>query len=50
MRFLVSVLYSGRPMDMESPICLSLAAETVFLHLENEFPLNLKINISAGLI
>jgi hypothetical protein len=43
MGFPLSVLCSGRPIELEKPHILPLAAETGFCDLKSKFPLILKI-------
>jgi hypothetical protein len=47
MGFPLSVLCSGRPIEMDKPHNLALAAETGFLRFKEQVPLNFKNKISV---
>jgi hypothetical protein len=47
MGFLLSVLCSRRPIELDKQHILALAAETVFLQFKEQVPLNFKNKISA---
>jgi hypothetical protein len=47
MGFPLSVLCSSRPIELDKPHILALAAETVFLQIKEQVPLNFKNKISA---
>jgi hypothetical protein len=47
MSFLLSVLCSGRPIELDKPHILALAIETVFLRFKEQVPHNFKNKISA---
>jgi hypothetical protein len=47
MGFPLSVICSGRPIELDKPHILALAAETVFLLFKEQVPLNFKKEISA---
>jgi hypothetical protein len=47
MGFPLSVICSGRPVEMDEPHILALAAETGFLLFKEQVPLKLKKEISA---
>jgi hypothetical protein len=47
MGFPLSVLCSGRPIELDKPHILALAAETGFLQFKEQVPLNFKNKISA---
>jgi hypothetical protein len=48
MGFPLSVLCSGRPIELDKPHILALAAETGFLRFKEQVPLNFK-NISGSM-
>jgi hypothetical protein len=47
MGFPLSVLCSGRPIELDKPQILALAAETGFLRLKEQVPHNFNNKISA---
>jgi hypothetical protein len=47
MGFLLSVICSGRPFELDKPHILALAAETVFLLFKEQVPHNFKNKILA---
>jgi hypothetical protein len=47
MGFLLSVICSGRPIELDKPHILALAAETGFLLFKEQVPLKFKEEISA---
>jgi hypothetical protein len=47
MRFPLSVLCRGRPIELDKPHILALPAETGFLRLKEQVPHNFKNKISA---
>jgi hypothetical protein len=47
MGFPLSVICSGRPIELDKPLILALAAETGFLLFKEQAPLKLKKEISA---
>jgi hypothetical protein len=47
MGFLLSVICSGRPIELDKPPILALAAETGFLLFKEQIPLKFKKEISA---
>jgi hypothetical protein len=47
MGFLLSVICCGRPIELDKPHILALAAETVFLLFKEQVPLKFKKEISA---
>jgi hypothetical protein len=47
MGFLLSVLCSGRPIELDKPQILALDAETGFLRFKEQLPHNFKNKISA---
>jgi hypothetical protein len=47
MGFLLSVICSGRPIELDKPHILALAAETCFLLFKEQVPLKFKKEISS---
>jgi hypothetical protein len=47
MGFLLSVIFSERPIELDKPHILALAAETSFLLFKEQVPLKFKKEISA---
>ncbi len=47
MCFPLSVIFRGRPIELDKPHILALAAETSFLLFKEQVPLKVKKNISA---